>query len=337
MKQLRFVNREEEKNYLKRYFQSIPNALLFLFGPKSSGKSTLLVEVMKELNNNLAFFYYDLREYGITNYLDFVDIFFQESKEKTVKVHAGMDLKVLNFGISKEEKEYLRDKRTLKNALELAKERLMAVQRKGKTPVFIIDELQVLREVYLNDGRTIMDSLFNFFVTITKMKHIAHVVVCTSDSLFIDEIYNNSSLKETSQFYLVDELRKGYVEKWLSEEGYTAKDIKKIYSTVGGKPWILQELVKREQATEEILKQKVNEMVIYLYDLLDRNDNLREDITKILRLFKTKDEVNRKKLKLDMEILELLVRQEILFYNPVDGTIKPQSRLILHAIRDVVK
>jgi len=337
MKQLRFVNREEETNYLKKYFLSIPNALLFLFGPKSSGKSTLIVEVMKELNNNLAFFYYDLREYGITNYLDFVDIFFKESKEKTVKVHVGLDLKVLNLGISKEEKEDLKDKRTLKNALELAKERLMDVQKRGKIPVFIIDELQMLRGVYLNDGRTILDSLFNFFVTITKMKHIAHVLVCTSDSLFIEDVYDNSALKKTSQFYLVDELRKDDVEKWLSEEGYSTKDIKKIYSTVGGEPWYLQELLKSDKALTDMLSILLRDNREYLKFYLGHKRERMKEFESFLKYFIKSDSIHYDKNKMDLDIMYDLVRQEILSYNPVDGTIKPQSRLMLHAIREVVK
>jgi len=335
MKQLRFVNREEETNYLKKYFLSIPNALLFLFGPKSSGKSTLIVEVMKELNNNLAFFYYDLREYGITNYLDFVDIFFQESKEKTVKVNVGLDVKVLNLGISKEEKENLRDKRTLKTALELVKERLIDVQKKGKTPVFIIDELQMLRGVYLNDGRTILDSLFNFFVTITKMKHIAHIVICTSDSLFIEDIYNNSALKKTSRFYLVDMLDQETTKKWMLGEGFTEKEAQKIWKTMGGEPWYLQEIIKREKTTDEVLKQKVNETINYLYFYFSDKSN-REDMS-FLKPFKEKDEISIKEEKIDAEVLKRLVMDEILFYDPVNGTIKPQSRLMLHAIREVVK
>jgi len=337
MQKLRFINRQEEMSYLRKYFLGIPNALLFLFGPKSSGKSTLLVEIMKELNNNLAFFYYDLREYGITNYLDFVDIFFKESKEKTVKVHVGLDLKVLNLGISKEEKEDLKDKRTLKNALELAKERLMDVQKRGKIPVFIIDELQMLRGVYLNDGRTILDSLFNFFVTITKMKHIAHVLVCTSDSLFIEDVYDNSALKKTSQFYLVDELRKDDVEKWLSEEGYSTKDIKKIYSTVGGEPWYLQELLKSDKALTDMLSILLRDNREYLKFYLGHKRERMKEFESFLKYFIKSDSIHYDKNKMDLDIMYDLVRQEILSYNPVDGTIKPQSRLMLHAIREVVK
>jgi len=335
MKKLRFVNRQEESKYLKMYFQSIPNALLFLFGPKSSGKSTLLREVM-EGSNGTAFFYYDLRKYGITHYLDFVDIFFQESKEKTVKVHLGADLKVLNFGISREEKENLKDKRTLKNALELVRDRFMDVQKKGKTPVFIIDELQMLREAYLNDGRTILDSLFNFFVTITKTDNLSHVVVCTSDSLFIEDIYNNSSLKKTSQFYLVDMLDEETTKKWMVEEGFSEKEAERIWETMGGEPWYLQELLKSDKALSDRLNTLLKDNREYLNFYLGHKRERIKEFESFLKYFIENDSIHYDKNKMDLDIMYDLVRQEILFYNPLSGTIKPQSRLMLHAIRDVV-
>jgi len=35
---MKFVNRQAEISYLFHYFTSEPNALLFVYGPKSSGK-----------------------------------------------------------------------------------------------------------------------------------------------------------------------------------------------------------------------------------------------------------------------------------------------------------
>ncbi|MCD6363040.1 MAG: ATP-binding protein, partial [Synergistetes bacterium] len=38
---MKFWNREKEIKWLKKYLQTEPNAILFIYGPKSSGKSTL--------------------------------------------------------------------------------------------------------------------------------------------------------------------------------------------------------------------------------------------------------------------------------------------------------
>ena len=40
---------------------------------------------------------------------------------------------------------------------------------------------------------------------------------------------------------------------------------------------------------------------------------------------------------MNIELLSFLVRKNILFLDPVEGTIKPQSKLNLLAIREVIK
>jgi len=49
---MKFVNRQAEIAYLFHYFTSEPNALLFVYGPKSSGKTTLLNQVIMQLEEN---------------------------------------------------------------------------------------------------------------------------------------------------------------------------------------------------------------------------------------------------------------------------------------------
>lgn len=55
---MKFYNREKELNYLKNYVQLEPNSILFVYGPKSSGKSTVMLRVIEELSkkDDLVFF-----------------------------------------------------------------------------------------------------------------------------------------------------------------------------------------------------------------------------------------------------------------------------------------
>jgi len=168
MKQLRFVNRQHEMSYLKRYFQGIPNALLFVFGPKSSGKSVLLREIIKDAEmKDLVFIYYDLRKSGISNYYDFVDFFMKESRDGIVRYDPGLYLSVCGFGVTKKKKQELKEIKKLNDVFGIFLEEIQEVRMNGKMPVIIIDELQQLREIYTNGGGAILDYLFNFFVTIT--------------------------------------------------------------------------------------------------------------------------------------------------------------------------
>ncbi|CAB3289858.1 protein of unknown function [Methanocaldococcus lauensis] len=54
---MKFYDREREVNFLKNYCLLEPNSILFVYGPKSSGKSTVMRRVIKELeNSDIVFF-----------------------------------------------------------------------------------------------------------------------------------------------------------------------------------------------------------------------------------------------------------------------------------------
>ena len=46
---MNFWDREKEKKWLKHYFLTEPNAILFVYGPKSSGKTTILMNTLEEM------------------------------------------------------------------------------------------------------------------------------------------------------------------------------------------------------------------------------------------------------------------------------------------------
>ncbi len=80
---MKFYDREKELNYLKTYCQLEPNSILFVYGHKSSGKSTVMRRVIKELeNSNIVFFYYNLRKYATPTKDEFLRVFFEKSDKK---------------------------------------------------------------------------------------------------------------------------------------------------------------------------------------------------------------------------------------------------------------
>jgi len=73
---MKYYNREKELEYLKTYCQLEPNSVLFIYGPKSSGKSATIRKVIKELeDSNLAFYYYNFGEYATPTKEEFISIF----------------------------------------------------------------------------------------------------------------------------------------------------------------------------------------------------------------------------------------------------------------------
>ena len=103
-KQPAFINRQQEIKFLGNWIAEKPENLLFIFGPKSSGKTTLLYRFVKENLNNPAYDlkHFNLREILITRYQDFIRAFFEHdySKEKTdVRERREYDLKVFKLSV----------------------------------------------------------------------------------------------------------------------------------------------------------------------------------------------------------------------------------------------
>jgi AAA+ ATPase superfamily predicted ATPase len=80
-----FINREKEREYLRQHINKEPSEILFLHGPKSSGKTTLLYRFLEgiEKEQKLEVKFLNLREKLITNYKDFIRIFFGIDYSKT--------------------------------------------------------------------------------------------------------------------------------------------------------------------------------------------------------------------------------------------------------------
>ena len=79
-KESAFINRNEELEMLSAWIDEQPEHILFFYGPKSSGKTTLIYKfVEKHMKDERRFSVklFNLREMLIVNYEDFLQRFFQ--------------------------------------------------------------------------------------------------------------------------------------------------------------------------------------------------------------------------------------------------------------------
>ncbi len=100
--------------------------------------------------------------------------------------------------------------------------------RQKRMPILILDEVQTLEGIYMNGEirkKNLLREFFNFLVRLTKETHVAHVVVMTSGTLFLEKIYNQSKLAETSDFYKIGHLNFEQVKQWLKYEGIEDEDV----------------------------------------------------------------------------------------------------------------
>lgn len=350
-KDVAFINREKELSFLKKYINERPESVLFVHGPKSSGKTTLLYRFLEEIGKEqrLDIKYLNLRKILVSNYKDFIRVFFgidysrskedvKEKREYSLFNFFKLSVEVLK-GIESGELD----------PFEVMEKEFIKLNKRGIKPILIIDELQILDHIYMNSGRDrqLIIELFNFFVAMTKESHLAHIIIASSDGYFIDTVYNDSRLKKTSKFYRVDYLEKDEVIKWLSniekyskiteytlneEEGET------IWQVVGGSAWEIQDILSElfNAPLEKVLAEYAKKIQGMIAHYCEFDDQKRE----ILRVIDKKNRARAKdfenigiessKLK---EILRDMVRNNILFFDPTDATYNPQGSSYRHGIR----
>ncbi len=336
---MKFYDREKELNYLKTYCQLEPNSILFVYGPKSSGKTTVMLRVIEELSNNddLVFFYYDLREYATPTKDEFINIFFEKGDKKYLLNKLEIDLKIFKFGI---EENFDFKNLSLNDVFNKIKESIKEVIKDGKKPILVIDELQKLRNIYFNGGKSLLNELFNLFVHLTKARHLCHVICLTSDTLFIEEIYRNSALKNTSEYYLIDWLSKEDIEKILKEEGFSKEEIDYALNYLS-LPYEISQLINNKKlglSVEDTINQWINIEKDALIYLLKSNKEKKERLSKVLSKFKEKIEVDINNIEDEIfEDVKFLIKNEVLFYDVVNGIIKPISIIEWEAIKKVLE
>ncbi len=336
---MKFYDREKELNYLKTYCQLEPNSILFVYGPKSSGKTTVMLRVIEELSNNddLVFFYYDLREYATPTKDEFINIFFEKGDKKYLLNKLEIDLKIFKFGI---EENFDFKNLSLNDVFNKIKESIKEVIKDGKKPILVIDELQKLRNIYFNGGKSLLNELFNLFVHLTKARHLCHVICLTSDTLFIEEIYRNSALKNTSEYYLIDWLSEEDIEKILKEEGFSKEEIDYALNYLS-LPYEISQLINNKKlglSVEDTINQWINIEKDALIYLLKSNKEKKERLSKVLSKFKEKIEVDINNIEDEIfEDVKFLIKNEVLFYDVVNGIIKPISIIEWEAIKKVLE
>ncbi|MDZ7762104.1 MAG: ATP-binding protein [Desulfovermiculus sp.] len=354
-----FINRSIELKYLQDWVDQRPEFILFLYGPKSSGKTTLISKFAESYladNKRFSVKLFNLREVLIVNYEDFLQRFFQveDPQETDASQTRHYDLKVFKLTVQTQQK--IKDRQL--DPFDVMKAELQALKARSITPIIIIDELQALDFIYFNSQRELIKELINFFVAMTKESHLCHVLLSSSDGYFIEKLFNDSKLKKTSELFEVDYLPQEDIVYWLNNlakeskiQDYTLTDdqIEYIWDCFGGSIWEISILLGQLLAvcTKGRVPQKelVRIAERYLlqarsyfeeYAALDtpRTELLRE-INKNIQGKGFVDELSLARL-LDgyifphkqalREELNSLVRNNYLYYNPTLAEYKLQGR-----------
>ncbi len=344
-KDVAFINRESELSFLKGFLDERPESILFLHGPKSSGKTTLLYKFLEQTQKKqkLDIKLMDLRETFTDVYEDFLNAFFHVETGGEKKETLGSNINIGFFKIDTSIEKKILEKRA--DPFKVMKAEFMDLVGKGFKPVLIIDELQALDKIYLDNDkdRQLITALFNFFVAMTKQSHLAHIIIASSDGYFLNTVYNDSKLKKCSEFYKVDYLSKEDVMEWLSNletyskiKDYTLnrEDAEKIWDVVGGSMWEIQHILSQlfDHPIDAVLTDYDQKMLgMITYYIVQKERKKRE---KILKHFVANDNLwARDTNEKDLELLKDMVTNNILYFDPTQAVYYPQGRSYYRGIR----
>jgi len=127
-----FINRQEEISYLKKWMEERPNQILIFFGPKSSGKTTLIYKFVEGFlcdESKFSVKLFNLREVLIVNYENFLQRFFalEDPQEKDSSQTRQYNLKVFQLTVQTQQK--IKDKQL--DPFDVMEAELKAFNSKG--------------------------------------------------------------------------------------------------------------------------------------------------------------------------------------------------------------
>ena len=355
MMEVTFYNRGSEIKEIMDTMRMKPRLITFIYGPINSGKTELISHLIKELPEDYAPFYVNLRGRFTTDYEDSLNVLFEIDEEgevgnvteyaksalKDLKAVSGIPIPINLFERIFEKKDKSKD-------MFRYIEQFFGEVSKTRTPILIIDELQVIGDLKI-DGFLIY-KLFNFFIRLTKELHLAHVFVITSDSLFIEQVYSEAMLEERCRYLLVDDFDRETTAEFLERYGFTDDEAGVAWEYCGGKPVCLVELINRKfgggdvkEKCEDALKIRVSQ-IRDLLDLLgyvkpqvmlgeEKYNVEREHVVEIMKTLVDRDVVSFEGYRPEKQFM---IKKNILFLDPKNGMVRPQSKLNLLAIREVI-
>ncbi len=356
MKRIKFHDRERETKEIRDILDAEPSLITFIYGPINSGKTALINHLVDQLPDDYNAFYINLRGRFISNYDDFVKVLFdvehvaryERIKEFLKPIAAVLPESYNGIPIPKDTFLKLFKEKEIEDVFVYIETVLRVFYESGRAPVLVIDELQVIGDMKI-DGHLIY-KLFNFFVRLTKELHLAHVFVVTSDSLFLEQVYSEAMLSGRCEYLRVDDFDYEQTMAFLDGYGWGEQEKEIAWQGIGGKPVALVKLVNAKVSGKNVkdvissmFTLRTGEIATRLKIVKELGDELvmgskhfdvhHGKLVSTLKMFASRDEVGADEI--DEISKRYLVKENILFVDPLTKMIKPQSQLDLLAIRDV--
>ncbi|PKP57745.1 MAG: hypothetical protein CVT88_08485 [Candidatus Altiarchaeales archaeon HGW-Altiarchaeales-1] len=346
---IEFFNREREKEEILHILKTEPQLLNFIYGPMNSGKTALITNLIEELSSNYVVFYTNLRArdfsdgigllrdlFGKTDGM-FKKLFGESDVQKTnettkAKIYSGIPAseKSLNEWFKEENRVFL---------FTHIKDIMRDMESSGKHPVWIIDEIQMM-DKYV-DKFTIYN-LFQFFIRLTKELHLCYIFVLSSDILFIKKVHEIARLDGRANYIVVDDFDEETARKFLKKYKFSDEDANYAIDNFGGKIGNLIQAIYKKKWGKELSEvvdsyKNITESSIWrrLSELKLTDGELFKKVIEVFKEFENSDVADCSRV--DYKALNFLIKAGILFSDLYSDTVKPQSKIDLLAIREILK
>jgi hypothetical protein len=223
-------------------------------------------------------------------------------------------------------------------------ELLEEFQKSKKRNILVIDEIQKLEDIYIDKEKELLKEFLNFCISLTKEAHLSHVVILSSNTIFLERIYNDAKMKVTSEFYKIDHLDKETTIEWLKEENFSDEEISLIWEYLGGCIPLIQKMMRnknRFNSLEEYLQDQQlgawSEIIDYLQTDFDEDDfDIFDKIAKDI-LTNGKYILKDRNIKKEKKLIEKWCEKEILFFEPRTREVKGNNRLYEKGLEKYLK
>lgn len=344
-----FCNREKEQQELTAILDMEPSLVYFVHGPMNSGKTTLVKQVLDSRPENAVPFYINLRGRNIESPNDFLHALFSVDYHLSVidmnayvgeilgnginglKKRAGVPIPGDMFDMLFHKQDKGADTFTyLETFFDIL------VHSEGLSPIFIIDEIQMLKNVNEEDRNPLLDRLFNFFIRMTKETHLCHCLTVSNDSIFLLRIQDHAGMDGRSQSLLIDDLDKPRALAIYEEFGFTDKQ--RVWSYLGGKigdmvmlqTWLARGYDQTE-SLDRMLRVEAGRLELIESGLLEKNQQECAVMMDFLYHVGRKGQIEFKP-KPDHRKVRFWSDRHVMYLEPDMGIVKPQGQLVRRAI-----
>jgi AAA+ ATPase superfamily predicted ATPase len=213
-------------------------------------------------------------------------------------------------------------------------DKIQKANDEGIKPVIILDEFQYLRGIKLfkDEDTVLIKELFKFFIALTKQNNLAHVICLTSDSYYMEDLYSETKLTNTSRFYHIKHLSKPDIEYWLGETENCPKEmVDEIWEHLGGSVWEIWMVFvayKNNQnwrsEMKDLIENKFGVMTEYFTNELA--DTLKPDFLRVTKVLSENGEYEKKIGENLSELIKAFVDRDIWFFDARSQLITPNSK-----------